>query len=189
MPDPGLDRGWGRWSGAAERVLLESDHLSRVAGITRGQVRRLEEDGDRDAYRPGRVRVRPPGRRVSPPVFERLRDQARLQLDSFGRAIPLWQPRPPVPEEPRRGLAMLPPPSDGDVFFDMEGFPYAEGGLEYLFGAVTRNGPVPEFHDWWAHDEAGERAAFERSSTGSWRGGAGTRRSTSTTTRRTRPAR
>jgi len=94
-------------------------------------------------------------------VFSRLRDQARLQRDSFGRAIPLWQPRPPVPEEPRRGLAMLPPPSDADVFFDMEGFPYAEGGLEYLFGAVTRNGPVPEFQDWWAHDAAGEQAAFE----------------------------
>jgi DNA polymerase III delta prime subunit len=43
----------------------------------------------------------------------------------------------------------------------MEGFPYAQGGLEYLFGAVTRNGPEMEFHDWWAHDEAGEKAAFE----------------------------
>jgi uncharacterized protein len=43
----------------------------------------------------------------------------------------------------------------------MEGFPYAEGGLEDLFGAVTADGPAPEYHDWWAHDPAEERAAFE----------------------------
>ena len=75
--------------------------------------------------------------RVSAPVFERLRTQALLQLESRGLPQPLWGLRPPVPDEPRPGLALLPPPSDGDVFFDMEGFPYAEGGLEYLFGAVT----------------------------------------------------
>jgi len=161
VPDPGLDRGWGRWSGAAKQVLRERDHLSGVAGISRGQVRRLEEDGIAALTALAECAPDHRVRRVSPPVFARLRDQARLQRDSFGRAVPLWQPRPPVPEEPRRGLAMLPPPSDRDVFFDMEGFPYAEGGLEYLFGAVTRNGPVPEFHDWWAHDPAGERAAFE----------------------------
>jgi predicted RecB family nuclease len=161
VPDPGLDRGWGRWSGAAERVLLERDHVSSVAGISRGQVRRLEEE--RIATLTALAECEPDRhvRNISAPVFARLRDQARLQRDSSGRAVPLWQPRPPVPEEPRRGMAMLPPPSDGDVFFDMEGFPYARGGLEYLFGAVTRSGPVMEFHDWWAHDEVEEKAAFE----------------------------
>jgi predicted RecB family nuclease len=47
------------------------------------------------------------------------------------------------------------------VFFDMEGFPYAEGGLEYLFGAVTVDEITPVFHNWWAHDEREERLAFE----------------------------
>ncbi|MGH7511923.1 MAG: TM0106 family RecB-like putative nuclease [Gemmatimonadales bacterium] len=161
MPEPALDRGWGRWTGAAELRLAQSDHLSQVAHITRGQVRRLEEDGigaltALAGCEPGRHVPR-----VSAPVFERLREQARLQIDSRGLAVPLWRLRPRLAEEPRHGLAMLPPPSDGDVFFDMEGFPYAEGGLEYLFGAVTRDGPAPEFYDWWAHDGAGERAAFE----------------------------
>jgi uncharacterized protein len=124
-------------------------------------VRRLEEDGigsltalaacDEGRHVP----------RVSDAVYERLRVQARLQLDSRGLELPLWRLRPEVPEELRRGLAMLPPPSDNDVFFDMEGFPYAEGGLEYLFGAVTVGEAVPRFHDWWAHDEAEEKAAFE----------------------------
>ena len=47
----------------------------------------------------------------------------------------------------------------------MEGFPFAEGGLEYLFGAVTLDDEDvtvgPAFHDWWAHDRDEERRAFE----------------------------
>jgi uncharacterized protein len=45
------------------------------------------------------------------------------------------------------------------VFFDMEGFPYfnERGGLEYLFGAVTRN---KTFFAWWAHDRQQEGEAF-----------------------------
>jgi predicted RecB family nuclease len=161
VPPPGLDRSWGHWTGAAEKLLADSDHLSQVARITRGQVRRLEEVEIKSLTALAGCE---PGRhvpRVSDPVFERLRVQAQLQLDSRGLDVPLWRLRPSEPEELRRGLALLPPPSDGDVFFDMEGFPYAQGGLEYLFGVVTRNGPVMEFHDWWAHDEAEEKAALE----------------------------
>jgi uncharacterized protein len=127
-------------------------------------VRRLEEAGIRTL---GALAASEPDCRVPKMVstkFEQLRDQARLQLDSRGRLDPLWRARRPVAREPRRGLAMLPPPSDGDVFFDMEGFPFADGGngLEYLFGATVRNGPTLDFVDWWAHDAAEERAAFEQ---------------------------
>ena len=95
-------------------------------------------------------------------MFERLREQAKLQLESRDLLVPLWRHRPRDPNERRRGLAILPAPSDGDVFFDMEGFPYAKGGLEYLFGVVTvGDDVVPVFRDWRAHDAAGERAAFE----------------------------
>ena len=161
VPDPGLERSWGRWETAAERLLEEHDHLSRVAGISRGQVRRLAECGiaSLSALAACEPERRVP--RVSPPVLERLRVQAELQRRSRGHRQPLWQLRPRVPEEPRCGLAMLAPPSDADVFFDMEGFPYAERGLEYLFGAVTVDEITPRFHGWWGHDEAEERAAFE----------------------------
>jgi predicted RecB family nuclease len=167
-PDPGLDRSFGRWTDTAEKLLARSDHLSRVAGITRGQARRLEEDGIRTLSALAACEARRV-HRISDGVFERLQTQARLQLASRDCPRPLWELRTPLPEEPRRGLARLPAPSRGDVFFDMEGFPFAEGGLEYLFGAVTLdddNGEGaairPAFHDWWAHDVVEERQAFER---------------------------
>jgi predicted RecB family nuclease len=160
-PDPGLDRSWGRWEKTADLILARSDHLSRVANISRGQVRRLEEAGvaTLTALAGSGPERRP--HRISEPVFDRLRHQARLQRESFGYPQPLWQHRLPVPEEPRRGLAQLPPSSDGDVFLDLEGFPYALDGLEYLFGAWTVDEITPVYKDWWAHDEREERLAFE----------------------------
>ncbi len=40
--------------------------------------------------------------------------------------------------EPTRGFELLPPPSGGDLFFDIEGDPFWEPGrgLEYLWGIV-----------------------------------------------------
>jgi predicted RecB family nuclease len=60
-------------------------------------------------------------------------------------------------------LAALPDPAPGDVFFDMEGDPFALAGtgLEYLFGAVTINDGTEEFRPFWAHNRAQEKQAFE----------------------------
>ena len=70
---------------------------------------------------------------------------------------------------PENTLAELPPPSDGDIFFDFEGDPLwqesATGvwGLEYLFGVIEAPaGPgVPGvFRPFWAHDREAEKQAF-----------------------------
>lgn len=53
---------------------------------------------------------------------------------------------------------MLPPPPPNDVFFDMEGYPYLEEKLEYLFGACWMEDGVLRFGDGWAHDAAEESA-------------------------------
>jgi hypothetical protein len=59
------------------------------------------------------------------------------------------------------GLAALPPESRGDIFFDMEGYPLLEDGLEYLFGVTYVESNAPVFRDWWAHNREEERNAFE----------------------------
>jgi uncharacterized protein len=59
-------------------------------------------------------------------------------------------------------LTQLPPPDPGDIFFDMEGYPYYRDhtGLEYLFGAAFRDSSgKPSFQSWWAHDKAEEKKA------------------------------
>jgi uncharacterized protein len=159
-PDPAADRSWGRWSAAAEAILAQSDHLSRVANIRRRQMQHLEVAGiatftslattDRQSCPP-----------LSAAVFHTLQRQASLQARAVEGEAPPWELRDADPQEQRCGLALLPPGSPEDVFFDLEGFPFAQNGLEYLWGASTP-AAAPEFHDWWAHDPDGERRAFEQ---------------------------
>ena len=54
-------------------------------------------------------------------------------------------------------------PSMNDLYLDLEGDPFVQGGgLEYLFGIgwVDASGRF-QFKAFWGHDDAGERAAFE----------------------------
>jgi uncharacterized protein len=69
-----------------------------------------------------------------------------------------------LPIVPGFGLAYLPQPSPGDVFFDFEGDPFVdEGGLEFLFGYAFKDECGSQTHTAdWALSRAEEKAAFER---------------------------
>jgi predicted RecB family nuclease len=160
LPHPGGFRSHGRWSGFAERILDACDHLGRVANITVGQIKKLETAGIMTATELSRTPIKSVPR-LADPVLTRLKTQAALQIGSRDKARPDFSVLPSDPDTPRRGLALLPPASPGDVYFDMEGFPLLQAGLEYLFGAVVSETGDPVFLDWWAHDAAQEKQAFE----------------------------
>ena len=49
-----------------------------------------------------------------------------------------------------------------DIYFDIEGYPLADGGgLEYLLGATYVEENQLQFKDWWAHDNLMEKDIFE----------------------------
>lgn len=148
------------WERHAAAVLLQSDHPSRVAGITAAQTRKLIDAGLptlRELAQATEHRV--PG--MNEATFRRLCAQARLQAAARDDAPPPFEVIPPLASEPRRGLALLPPASPLDVYFDMEGFPLARQSLEYLFGATYVEEDRLRFRDWWAHDGVAEQRAFE----------------------------
>lgn len=158
-PDPALSKAHGRWSDLAARLLKERDHLSLVANIRRSQIEKLEAVGIDTLTKLATAELsRVP--RLDDGLFERLRMQASLQLRSEGLAQPLFEVLRPD-DERALGLEALPPASATDVFFDIEGLPTVENGLEYLWGATyyDQNG-VRTFRDFWGHDEAGELSAF-----------------------------
>ena len=67
---------------------------------------------------------------------------------------------------PGRGLAALPAPSPGDLFFDIEGDPFAfEDGLEYLFGVADYANGEADYRGCWALDREQEKARSSSSST------------------------
>ena len=90
-------------------------------------------------------------------ALARIREQARVRDQARREGRHIHELLTPV--ETDKGLAALPEPSDGDVFFDLEGDVFAaDGGLEYLFGVVYRDG---NYNPSWALDPASERRVFE----------------------------
>lgn len=159
-PDPALYNAYGDWSGYAKAKLEQSDHLSRVARITRRQINRLEQAGIHTLSQ-----LAASADRVVPGIdSSRMRwlvQQAALQSASAAKEIPDYQLLAPDTERVL-GLQALPDESPLDVFFDIEGFPLEGDGLEYLWGCTYWNEQgEQDFRDWWAHDPAAERRAFE----------------------------
>ncbi len=160
-PDPSGVGQYSRWISEAERRIEEADHLARVAGIRKVQIRKLKLAGIYTVNGLANSSIDSvPKMEVS--TFNALREQAKLQIQSRLDGKTAYKLIPTSAEDPFRGLAILPPHSDLDVFFDMEGYPLLLGGLEYLFGAVCVDGGTPEFKDWWAHNRDEEKVAFEQ---------------------------
>ncbi|MEO7456542.1 MAG: TM0106 family RecB-like putative nuclease, partial [Gemmatimonadaceae bacterium] len=152
------------WSGPCMHTRRKDDHLSLVAGITRNQRRELVAHGAHTLADLGRMVLPLPFKpdRGSVESFIRVREQARLQLDSRDNPPPpKFETRDIVAEQ---GLCRLPEPTPGDLFLDLEGDNMAiEGGREYLFGLVSIGADgTPAYRSWWAYDDKGEQEGFEQ---------------------------
>jgi uncharacterized protein len=159
VPHCDVCRWWKRCDGRRRA----DDHLSLVAGITRLQRGEFAARGIDTLARLAHARLplEPRPRRGSARGYERAHAQARIQLASRGKQVPLFERLEPI--EPGKGLARLPAPSPGDVFLDLEGDPFVpDGGREYLFGWVVIDGAGrPRYRCRWALDAPSERTAFE----------------------------
>jgi predicted RecB family nuclease len=142
----------------ADETLTQADHLSAVATITKKQIRTLNEAGiattsdlatSTPTWLPGVDQYR----------FARLKKQAALQRDSQGLAVPKFEV---ITPQPRRGLGYLPTKTAHDLYYDIEGYPLVDGGLEYLHGVtyVDDHGKQ-DVIAFWAHDAAEEKRAFQ----------------------------
>lgn len=141
------------------------DHLCQVANILKVHIRRLEAAGIGTLAKLANLKPTKKIPKIPVPILARLRHQASLQLRAgqTGKGIvELIEPDPlAAPETGPHGFARMPAPNSADLFFDMEGDPLEEGGLEYLFGLYFFEAGKPQFKPFWAHSRAQERIAFE----------------------------
>jgi uncharacterized protein len=155
-PAPVEHCGVCRWKTACDKRWHDDDRLPIVANITRSQRHALEEMGinTRGALAEATLE----------PRFERVREQARVQVASDGLKPPIHELLKPERDADDalvadRGLSALPEPNEGDLFFDIEGDPFAFWeGLEYLFGIWDNNG---QYTPLWAKIRDEEKAQFE----------------------------
>jgi uncharacterized protein len=145
-----------------QRQWEDDDHLTLVAGIARSQVEKLTAAGVTTLEKLGDA---PPATRIPKlraPTFANVRHQAELQLyrrRTGEHRVDL------LPVEEGRGFALLPEPSAGDIWLDLEGHPWFEParGLEYLFGWIELDADgQPRYECLWARDRPDEKLGFER---------------------------
>ena len=179
-PEPVEHCGVCRWSLDCRQQWRAKDDLSLVANLTSRQRRALH---DIDIVtRHGLAQLELPLHEqpdvISSEALANIQAQAAIQVQGERVGRPISE-RIELPRDregvliPNHGLLMLPEPSSGDLFFDIEGDPFFGSeevdGIEYLFGVIERGASQegePEFHTFWGIEQdtvtaAGEKRAFE----------------------------
>ena len=162
-PDPKPHCDICRWRCPCDQRRRDDDHLCLVAGISNPQIRELQSRSVCTtatlATEPLPLEWRP--QRGAKWSYERVREQARVQVEGRTQNQQIFETLELAPD---RGLAVLPVPSPGDMFFDFEGDPFVgEGGLDYLFGHVVTDADGGYRHAaLWALTRADEKDRFER---------------------------
>jgi predicted RecB family nuclease len=152
-----------RWRRHCDKKRRADDHMSLVAWISKSQIGELERRGVATMAALAALPVPLPWRpdRGAARSYEKVREQARIQVEGRSAGAILYEALPP---EAGFGLSRLPKPSQGDVFLDFEGTPFvSDGGLEFLFGYLYLEADSAwRYVGDWASTRHEERAAFER---------------------------
>lgn len=162
MPDPALESDFGRWESYANQLLDASDSLAFVANIRKSQIKKLRDAGINsmnELVQADTTRIKT----IHSDTLNKLKAQADIQLRSRGQEKPGFEV---LKNDQGKGLSLLPPSSEDDSYFDIEGHSILEGGLEYLWGVSYKDtqasqGKKYAFKDWWGNNQAQEKTAFE----------------------------
>jgi predicted RecB family nuclease len=163
-PEPCVHCDVCRWFEECDARRRGDDHLSLVAGIRRLQRNQLEEWDTETmaklAVLPVPLKERPT--RGSKESYEKVREQARVQVEGRARRAPVHEL---LAVAEGMGFARLPEPSRPDMFVDLEGDRFVgDGGQQYLFGFVARGaagGDGLAYEKRWAFDAEDEKRGFE----------------------------
>lgn len=151
-----------RWSRCCDSRRRADDHLSFVAGLRSLHIDEIKRQGAATlaAFAEQEVPLQERPQRGHIHAFAKGHEQARIQLRGRNEGRPIHTR---LPILPGLGLNLLPEPSPGDLFFDIESDPFvAGGGLEYLLGlAFVGEGEQEEYRAWWALDRGAEHRTFE----------------------------
>jgi predicted RecB family nuclease len=159
-PEPSPHCDVCRWHQECDRRRRDEDHLCLVAGISRLQRKQLGMWETRTVKALAGFPIPIPNRpdHGSREGYVRVREQARVQVAGRESGHIISEVLPVTDEH---GLNLLPEPSPGDVFFDLEGDPFVGlNGREYLFGLALADAEPPTYECRWALNSAEEKEAF-----------------------------
>lgn len=149
------------WWAECEEQRRKDDHLGYVAGINKGQIKSLRQQGIdclEDLAKAEEIQKPEKG---TLGALLRTKKQAKIQLIGRERNEPFYELKQPINDD--HGLALLPEPTADDIFLDFEGNHFAEHGVqEYLTGYIYSDpGGQITYTSLWARTLEEEKQAFE----------------------------
>lgn len=148
-----------RWAASCDAGRHEDRDLSLIQGIRSNTRALLIKNGietiEEMAQASDEQRPKEP-KEVTRETFENLRAQAEIQVRGKDLPKPIYDLR------DLDAFGLLPESSEGDIWFDMEGDPFANNGegLEYMFGYLYKVGKTLKFDTFDAINRAQEKTAF-----------------------------
>ena len=147
-----------RWNELCAEEWQRTDHLCLVANITQNQIAKLRDAGIDTVRKLAELRAGTTIPYLQSETLARLSQQARLQVMKRDTGEDRYEL---LTAAAGKGFGRMPRPDPGDLFFDMEGDPFVDAGLEYLFGFAFKDRRENKFKPFWAHSRVEEKCAFE----------------------------
>jgi len=146
------------WWEVCNKKRREDDHLGFIAGMGTAQIKEVRCHQVNTLQQMAELPLPIPFVPVkgSAETYNKLREQARLQLQSRVEHRPVYEMLPLIGGE---GLFKLPIPSQWDIYLDLEGDPLVDpSGREYIFGWYHQG----QYEIIWAETEELEKLGFEQ---------------------------
>ena len=147
------------WKDECDKTWEKDNYINLVAGTNKSQIEKLKKNKIRTVEQLSKTKLTAIDLKINAESFKKIQLQAQLQEEKRNTGedkIVI------LDSDFGKGFYKLPKPDDGDVFFDIEGFPRMDRPFEYLHGLYYKDKGKLKFKDLWAknYDKESEKNIF-----------------------------
>ena len=138
------------WSDTCNKKWEDDNYINQVAKSVKSQVEKFKKINIKTVENLAKTDAKKIRIKINKETLSSLILQAQLQEEKrkTGKSKCII-----LDPHKGKGFYKLPKPNEGDLFFDIEGFPQAEGrGFEYLHGLYFKEKKEMKFKFFWAKD-------------------------------------
>ena len=135
------------WKDECDKTWENDNYINLVAGSNKSQIEKLKKNKIRTVEQLSKTKLTAIDLKINAESFKKIQLQAQLQEEKRNTGedkIVI------LDSDFGKGFYKLPKPDDGDVFFDIEGYPRMDRPFEYLHGFYYKDNSKLKFKDLWA---------------------------------------
>ena len=135
------------WKDECDKTWENDNYINLVAGSNKSQIEKLKKNKIRTVEQLSKTKLTAIDLKINAESYKKIQLQAQLQEEKRNTGedkIVI------LDSDFGKGFYKLPKPDDGDVFFDIEGYPRMDRPFEYLHGLYYKDKGKLKFKDLWA---------------------------------------